>query len=124
MSNDLRHKLGATGEKLAAEHLERRGLTILARNVRSRGGELDIVAADARTVVFCEVKTRRASRTVDPFEGLRRDQRQRIRTTALGWLCETATPSQRRSDLRFDAIGVVVDGQDRLVSLEHLEGCF
>ena len=52
--------LGAgAGERLAAEHLVRRGYRILERNYRTRWGELDIVAFDGATLAFCEVKTRR-----------------------------------------------------------------
>ena len=62
MSDDPRHSLGRLGERLAAEHFERLGYTVLARNYRTRFGELDLVAADDYTLVFCEVKTRRAGR--------------------------------------------------------------
>src|SRR4051794_6944347 len=50
-----RRALGAAGERLARTHLEARGLAILDANFRTRHGELDIVAADARCLVFCEV---------------------------------------------------------------------
>jgi putative endonuclease len=123
MSDDVRHQLGAWGEQLAAEHLERLGYAIVARNVRARTGELDIVATDAKTIVFCEVKTRRAGVATSVFEGLRQDQRRRIRAMAVSWLSEAA-PHLRRDSIRFDAIGVLIDATGRLVSLEHLEGCF
>jgi putative endonuclease len=123
MSNDLRHRLGTAGESHAVAHLERRGLAIVARNVRTRFGELDIIATDRRAVVFCEVKTRRAGSSGHPLDGLRRDQRQRIRSMALAWLA-AAEPEHRRADLRFDAIAVLLDRRNELVSLEHLEGCF
>ena len=55
MSDDLRHRLGRFGEQLAAEHLARRGFAVVARNHRTRFGELDIVAYDGDTLVFCEV---------------------------------------------------------------------
>lgn len=54
--------LGAVGEALAVRYLRRRGYRILARNVRSAIGELDLIALapDRRTIVFIEVKARRA----------------------------------------------------------------
>src|SRR5919202_6610150 len=58
MSTDRRRDRGALGERIAAEHLERRGYRIVARNYRTREGEIDLVAADDRALVFCEVKTR------------------------------------------------------------------
>src|ERR1044072_3413935 len=57
MSNDLRHRLGRAGEQHAAAHLERRGLTVVVRNHRTRWGEIDLIAVDDRRIVFCEVKT-------------------------------------------------------------------
>ena len=123
MSNDIRHRLGAQGEQLAVEHLQRLGLRVVDRNVRTRTGELDIVAVDDTTVVFCEVKTRRAGHAANPFDGLYPDQCRRIRTLAVAWL-SGAGRGVRRPTVRFDAIGITIDGQGRLQSLEHLEGCF
>jgi putative endonuclease len=122
MSDDLRHRLGRVGERLAAEHLERRGFAILVRNHRTRWGEIDLIAADARRIVFCEVKTRRSGGP-GPFDGLREAQCRRLRRMAAAWLQEQ--PDRPRTpELRFDAIGVTIDARGRLVSLEHLEGAF
>lgn len=122
MSNDLRHRLGRLGEQLAADHLERRGFAILARNHRTRWGEIDLIAADERRIVFCEVKTRRSGSS-GPFDSLREAQCRRLRRMAVAWLQEQhARP--RPPDLRFDAIGVTIDAYGRLVALEHLEGAF
>jgi putative endonuclease len=122
MSNDLRHRLGRVGEQLAVEHLERRGFAILARNHRTRWGEIDVIAADERRIVFCEVKTRRVGAS-SPFEGLREAQCRRLRRMAAAWLQEP-TDRPRVPELRFDAIGVTIDARGRLVALEHLEGAF
>lgn len=122
MSRDPRHHLGQLGESLAVEHLERRGLVILARNYRTRWGELDVVACDDERIVFCEVKTRRLGSST-PLEGLREAQRRRLRRMALTWLQD----KPRRPyvpELRFDAIGVTIDATGRLAALEHLEGAF
>jgi hypothetical protein len=58
-SADSRRVLGRRGEGLAAVHLERLGYAILARNVRTRYGEIDLIAFDGRTLAMIEVKTRR-----------------------------------------------------------------
>ena len=52
--------LGRAGEKLAARHLKQRGCRVVARNLRTKLGELDLVALapDRRTLVLVEVKTR------------------------------------------------------------------
>ena len=118
---DLRHDLGLTGERLAAEHFERLGYDILARRHRTRFGELDLVAADASTIVFVEVKTRRASG--DPWAALGDGKREQVRRMAAAWLAQV-TDRPRRATLRFDAVGVVLDGCGALVRLDHLENAF
>lgn len=124
MSSDPRHRLGATGEQLAAEHLARRGFRIVERNYRTRWGELDIIAYDGRTLAFCEVKARRAGGSAGgPFEAIRPLKQAQVRKMAGSWLIERR--DRPRADvIRFDAIGVTFDGGGRLVSLEHLEGAF
>jgi putative endonuclease len=123
MSTDRRRDLGRLGEQLAAEHMIRRGFQIVERNFRTRFGELDIVAFDDRTLVFCEVKTRGVGVAVPPFEALHPGKRAQVRKIARQWLsCRTGRPIA--SELRFDAIGITFDRSGRLVALEHLEGAF
>jgi putative endonuclease len=122
MSTDLRHRLGRRGEDLAAEHLARRGFTVIARNHRTRFGEIDLVAHDGRTLVFCEVKTRRAG-SGSPWDALGETKRAQVRAMARAYLAEVRD-RPRASAYRFDAIGVVLDARERLVRLDHLEGAF
>jgi putative endonuclease len=124
VSEDRRHLLGALGERLAAEHLERLGFRIVERNYRTRWGELDIVAFDGRVLAFCEVKTRRMTPgSRSPFEAIRPLKRAQVRKMAGSWLIER---KQRpyADVMRFDAIGVTFDLSDTLVGIEHLEGAF
>ncbi|MBX5440980.1 MAG: YraN family protein [Solirubrobacteraceae bacterium] len=122
MSDDLRHRLGRLGEDLAAAHLERRGFEVVARNHRTRHGEIDLIGHDGRTLVFAEVKTRRAGSGA-PWDALGPAKRRQVRRMARAWLAETAD-RPRGTELRFDAIGVVIDARGRLVRLDHLEGAF
>jgi putative endonuclease len=124
VKNDPRHALGQLGERLAAEHLSRRGYEILERNFRTKWGELDLVAYDGRVLVFCEVKSRRLSTGhTAVFEALHTRKRAQVRRMAGVWLFERAD-RPRADELRFDAIGVVFDLAGSLVALEHLEGAF
>jgi putative endonuclease len=121
---DLRHHLGRIGEDLALAHLERLGYTLVARNHRTRYGELDLVVFDGTTLVFVEVKTRRASASGrGPWEALHERKRRQVRRMAAAFLLET-TDRPRSRDLRFDAIGVVIDAYGKLVRLDHLEAAF
>jgi putative endonuclease len=53
-----RQQKGAAGEQAAADDLAKRGLAVIARNFRVRGGEIDLVCRDGDTVVFVEVRVR------------------------------------------------------------------
>ncbi|HEU4656439.1 MAG TPA: YraN family protein [Capillimicrobium sp.] len=122
MSTDPRHRLGRAGEQLAAEHLERRGFRIVARNHRTRYGEIDLIAYDGRTLVFAEVKSRRAG-SGSPWDALDEMKCRQVRRMARAWLADAAD-RPRSAELRFDAIGIVLDGRERLVRLDHLEAAF
>ena len=112
--------LGRHGEDLAAEFLQQSGLRVLDRNWRCREGELDLVVSRDRTVVFCEVKTRRSTRFGAPVEAVTATKQRRLRTLALQWL---AAQSRRGDDLRFDVASVLFPREGRPV-VEVLEGVF
>ncbi len=125
--SDPRRRLGALGERLAREHMERAGYEVLERNFRCRHGELDIVAAGHDVLVFCEVKSRVVGGRrgpAEPLEGIGSDKRRRLRLLAREWLNAPERTGPRPSGLRFDAIGVTVDPSGRLLALEHVEGAF
>jgi len=124
---DPRRRLGAKGERLASRHLEARGFEIVDRNFRTRHGELDLVAADDRFLVFCEVKTRvvrAADGVLGPFAAIGPRKRARVRSLARAWLAQRGRDGPRPPELRFDAIGVSLDPTGRLLALEHLECAF
>ncbi len=124
---DPRRGLGALGERLAAEHLERAGYVVLDRNWRSRHGELDIVAADARALVFCEVKTRVAGNArgpEGPLDSIGPSKRRRLRLLAREWLSERSAARPVTAGLRFDAIGVTVSRAGGVLALDHVEEAF
>jgi putative endonuclease len=121
MSTDLRHHLGRIGEDTAAAHMERLGYAIVARNHRTRFGELDLICLGEGALVFVEVKTRRGRG--QPWDALGRVKQARVRRMAASYLADV--PDRPRAEhLRFDAIGIVFDARGRLVSLEHLQDAF
>jgi putative endonuclease len=124
------HAIGRRGEDLACEHLEHRGFRIVERNARTRAGEIDIVAFNGSTLVFAEVKSRRAPRgaraacAAGPLEGLSARQQAQLRHLAAAWLCRHVRGFPYARTLRLDAVGVTMDGTGRLLALEHLEGAW
>lgn len=129
MSIDTRRALGAHGERAAVRHLQAAGYRIVELNYRTRHGELDVIAADARHLVFCEVKTRLAGGRhgpASPLDAIGPGKRRRLRHMASQWLIERASDPvrPRREEIRFDAIGVVMTPRGELLALEHVEGAF
>jgi putative endonuclease len=124
MPRERAKELGRRGEELAAEHFLRLGYRVLARNHRTRWGELDLVLADEReaTIVFCEVKSRRLG-SGDWRDNLHARKRRQVRTMAAAWLNEVSD-RPRYAELRFDAVGVTLDERNELVRLDHLQAAF
>jgi len=109
-------RLGRAGEALAADWYTAQGYGVLARNWRCRDGELDLVVARGRFVVFCEVKTRSSERFGTPAEAVTRQKQMRIRRVAARWIDEAA-PGPPRA-IRFDVACVMHD------TVEVIEGAF
>jgi putative endonuclease len=124
MPTDRTKELGRRGEELAAEHFSRLGYRVLARNHRTRFGELDLILADEAesTIVFCEVKSRRIGNG-DWRDNLHESKRKQVRTMAAAWLNEVRD-RPRHAELRFDAVGVTLDDHGQLVRLDHLQAAF
>jgi len=65
-------ELGRRGERRAAWFYRLRGYSIVARNVRLRGGEIDLVVRRGRTLAFVEVKTRQSLAAGEGYEAVHR----------------------------------------------------
>ena len=81
-----RRLFGDAGERAAEAELVRRGMRIVARNVRTRYGEIDLVCHDRHGFVFVEVKTRRATSFVPAVEAVDRLKLFRLSHLAEAWL--------------------------------------
>ena len=96
--------LGQDAENLAFHFLRHRGLRPVARNFRSRGGEIDIIMLDGDCLVFVEVRCRTSSAFTHPALTVdRRKQRKIVRTAAL---FAAARPRLALHTMRFDVIAV------------------
>jgi putative endonuclease len=117
---------GRRAEQLVASRLEAAGWRILARNARSRQGELDIVALDGSSLVFVEVKAGRANAAFGPERPvLSVGPRKQLQVRRLAAAFMAARRDLPRYDgIRFDAVGVTFDRSGDVVDLEHLEGAF
>ncbi|HVH99947.1 MAG TPA: YraN family protein [Enhygromyxa sp.] len=110
---------GQHGEQQAADHLLRRGLEILARNVTAAGAELDLIARDGETIVFVEVRKRSDDRLGHPLETINAHKQSRIRRGATGWLIQQGL--WERTPVRFDVVAIVGDDVE---AIEWLRDAF
>jgi putative endonuclease len=117
--------LGARGERIAADHLARRGLRILDRNWRGSSGEVDIVLRDAvsREIVVAEVKTRAGVAFGHPFEAITPAKLARLRRLAGEWCAAHPDEAGAHPRVRIDAVAVIAL-RDRPPVVEHLRGVF
>ena len=118
-SKDL---LGPWGEALAAEYLRKKGCRIEAMNYRTRLGEIDIIAANRRYLIFCEVKLRKTADFAAAREFVDARKQQRLRSTALVYLSQHETSLQPR----FDVIEIYApDGTaTKKPQINHMEDAF
>ncbi|MGV1099412.1 YraN family protein [Thiovibrio sp. JS02] len=112
--------LGQAGEELASRFLAGLGYRLLARNYRTRLGEIDIVAEEGRVVVFVEVKTRRAHQCGHPAEAVTPAKCRQISKAALQYLGETGREGQ---DARFDVVAVTIPA-DSSPEIELIRNAF
>jgi putative endonuclease len=115
---DARRLFGDLGEATAARALERHGVRIVARNARTRYGEIDLVGQDRRGYVFVEVKTRRRGSFVSAHEAVDGKKLARLQGLALAWAGEHRV----RSPIRLVVAAVTVDGADANVDLIEVAG--
>ena len=111
---------GARGEDLARLFLERKGYTIVETNWSTRYGELDIVARSEDTIVFVEVKTRRAGNTESAFAGITPAKQERLIKAAYQYLHDNDLDDKL---WRFDAIGIALSRNQPPI-IDHIEDVF
>jgi putative endonuclease len=97
---------GKCAEDLAVDFLSKAGFKIIARNFRTRNGELDIVAEEKGTLVFVEVKARRHAYFGSPFESVTRTKQKLIIRTALAFLQQY---KPRCTQMRFDVLAIALE---------------
>lgn len=110
---------GDKGEAAAARFLKRRGFRVLDRNWRHRQWELDLICRDGDTIVFVEVKTRKAGTMGIPADGLTRAKQARLVKAASQYLTRKKLWDE---PCRFDLAGVVDTGDS--MEVEHTENAF
>ena len=109
--------LGKNGEELASNYLKKQGYKIIETNKRfSRLCEIDIIALDKQTLVFCEVKTRRTNFCGSPLEAITKSKYQNIKKGVFFYLQEN--PSYKK--FRIDAISIILEPKLEISHLKNI----
>ena len=90
---------GAWGEALAAEYLRKKHYKLLAAGYRTRFGEIDLIAANRKFLIFVEVKLRKSASFAPAREYVNRQKQDRIRVTASMYLSQYPSHLQPRFDV-------------------------
>ena len=124
-----RKTLGQQGEAVAEQLLRAKGYVIVARNYRSRIGEIDLIALHRHTVVFVEVRTLTGEEYGDPLATVTLRKQRQIARTALLYL---TTHKLHGRAARFDVIGIqwqntTMGASDKAIQrprLTHIQDAF
>ena len=100
-------------EEVGARWLEAEGYAIVARNVSSRWGELDVVARDGDSLCFIEIKARASPRFGTALAAVTADKQHRIARAASAYLSRHPFDGP----CRFDVLGMDADGEEWRFSL-------
>jgi putative endonuclease len=115
VKRDGRRDVGRRGEDLAAEHLRKAGYRLIDRNVRTRYGEIDLVAEDNGCLVFVEVRTVRYA-DWQPEESVTVAKQKRVAALSRAYL---ALHEKDDADWRADVIAIAIGEDGRPLRLEH-----
>lgn len=117
---DPRKLFGQAGESAAEEYLRRKGYRIVARNLRSPVGELDLVVEDGRVLVFVEVKARRTDAFGGAIQAVHQRKQKKLIQLAAQYLARHHVKDRL---CRFDV--VLLQGTDAAVpQIEHIQNAF
>jgi len=108
-------EIGRLGEEYVCAYLKEHGYTIVERNYRIKGGEIDIIAGNGDYLAFVEVKTRKPDSMVSGFEAVNKRKRSLIIKTAADYCCKHLSVLQPR----FDVAQVIVS-EAKLLSIDYI----
>ncbi len=118
LSSDAR-RTGREGEKAACRYLERNGWRIIECNFRAERYEIDIIALDLDTLVFCEVKASRTGKFGPSYLRVTEEKTKRIASAAVEFLAANTIECRA---YRFDVVGIEIIGDD--MHIYHIENAF
>jgi putative endonuclease len=118
---DRRQAIGQTGEDMAAQYLVSKGWQLIARNWRTKRGELDIAAHDGLQLVIVEVRTTTSQQFGLGLESVGTRKQEQVRRVAMEFIQQH---NYAHLAVRFDVISVLLSKDREFIDLQHLEGVF
>jgi len=109
------------GEEIASKYLRDKGYKIIDKNFRKGYGEIDLIAIDADTLVFIEVKTRTSAKFGTPFEQITRYKIKTLERTALFY--KKLHPNLP-DGLRIDAVSIELDSFNNPSNIELIQNVY
>ena len=112
-------EIGRLGEDAVCKYLTDSGYTIVERNYRIKGGEIDIIADNGDYIAFVEVKSRKPDSMVSGFEAVNKRKRSLIIKTAADYCCKHPNMLQPR----FDVAQVIISGE-KVLSIDYITNAY
>ena len=114
--------LGAWGETLAAQYLQKKRYRLEAAGYRCKYGEIDLIVTDRKYLVFVEVKLRKSGGVTRPADAVGRAKQSRLRATADIWLAQNPEYSGMETD--FTVAQLYTNAEGMIEKMELIEEAF
>ena len=114
--------IGEEGELMALAYLKKNKYTILRKNFRVKGGEIDIIASSGKRLCFFEVKTRTSKAFGNPEDAVSYDKMRKMTRAAQTYLCYNKI---EYNEIQFDILAISLDEKNPIFHIPNaFEGSF
>lgn len=113
-------QIGKGAEIAACNYLQKKGLHLLEKNFYCRWGEIDLIMQEGNTVVFIEVRCRKANAQVTAKESITAQKIKKIRKTAEYYIMSL----NEIPDCRFDVIAITHNPDNSRYTIDWLKQAF
>ena len=112
---------GKLGEEIARKHLKSKDFKIITSNFKTKFGEIDIIAAKTKILVFVEVKLKIGEDFGTPEEMVNGIKIHQVQSTAIAFLQQNPQIDNQYDGYRIDAVCIVLDQNRKVTRINHYE---
>lgn len=113
---------GAMGEAYTADWFRKKKYTIVAMNYKTKFGEIDLIAARKKSLVFVEVKLRKKGGINRAADAVGASKQKKLRATAELWLAQNQTYAEY--DISFAVAEIYVSDSGEVEEFNIIENAF